>query len=98
MNLEEITGKLSETDSRSRSNTHRIDRLEERQDDLDQLTAAMAGQQKEIEHMSADMREIKVDVKSLMDVPRSRWNTVITAAATAVVSAIVGAVLALILK
>lgn len=98
MNPEELAERISAVDSRARSNTHRIDRLEERQDDLDKLTAVLAGQQKDIEHINTDVKEIKGDVKSLMEVPRSRWNAIVTSLATGAAGAILGALLALIFR
>ncbi len=98
MTQEEIAASLADVDSRAKSNTHRLDKLEQRQDNLDKLVSAVAGMQKDLEHTQGDVREIKSDVKSIMDTPRRRWDTVLTVALTAIVSAIVGAILALIIK
>ena len=108
MTNEEIAKALAEIDSRCKSNTHRLDKqeqrqdnldkLEQRQDNLDKLVTAVAGMQKDLEHTQGDVKEIKGDVKAMMETPKKRWDTVITVIITAVVSAIVGAVLALIIK
>lgn len=97
MTTEELAVAFTEVDSRSRSNTHRLDRLEERQDNLDQLVSCVAGMQKDLEHTQGDVKEIKGDVKAMMETPRKNWNTVITAIITSVVGALVGALLALVL-
>lgn len=98
MTNEEIAKAIAETDSRSRSNTHRLDKMEQRQDNLDKLVTAVAGMQKDLEHTQGDVQEIKGDVKAMMETPKKRWDTVISVIITAIVSALVGAVLALILK
>lgn len=98
MTTEEIAAAIAETDSRSRSNSHRLDKMEKRQDNLDKLVTAVAGMQKDLEHTQGDVKEIKGDVKAMMETPRKRWDTVISVIITAIVSALVGAVLALILK
>lgn len=98
MTNEEIAAAIAEIDSRSRSNTHRLDKMEQRQDNLDKLVTAVAGMQKDLEHTQGDVKEIKDDVKAMMETPKKRWDTVISVIITAIVSALVGAVLALILK
>ena len=98
MTNEEIAASIAEIDSRSRSNTHRLDKMEKRQDNLDKLVSAVAGMQKDLEHTQGDVQEIKGDVKAMMEIPKKRWGTVISAIITAIVSALVGAVLALIIK
>lgn len=98
MTNEEIAAAISDVNNRSKSNTHRLDKLEQRQDNLDKLVTAVAGMQKDLEHTQGDVKEIKGDVKAMMETPKKRWDTVITVVITAVVSAIVGAALALIIK
>lgn len=98
MTNEEIVGALHDIDNRSRSNTHRLDKMEERQDNLDKLVAAVAGVQKDLEHTQGDVAEIKGDVKSMMETPQKHWDAAMMAVVTGIVSAIIGAVMALILK
>ena len=98
MTNEEIAKALSDVNNRSKSNTHRLDKLEQRQDNLDSLVSCVAGMKKDLEYTQGDVKEIKGDVKAMMETPKKRWDTVITVIITAVVSAIVGAGLALIIK
>ena len=98
MTTEEIAAAIAETESRSRSNAHRLDKMEKRQDNLDKLVTAVAGMQKDLEHTQGDVKEIKGDVKAMMETPKKRWDTVVSTILTAIVSAIIGAALALILK
>ena len=95
---EEMRERLVRVEDRCKSNTHRLDKLEQRQDNLDSLVSCVAGMKKDLEYTQGDVREIKSDVKAIMDTPKKRWDTVITVIITAVVSAIVGAALALIIK
>ena len=68
----------------------RLEVLERRQDDLDQLVASVAVFAKEQEHIQADVREIKADVKALTEKPGQRWeglmDKVLCAAAGAVMA------------
>lgn len=82
-------------ESQGTSNAQRIQLLEQRQDNLDKLASVLAGQQRDIEHINSDVKEIKGDVKALMAVPGGRWNAVVTTVATTAAGALVGAVLAL---
>lgn len=74
MTNEEMTERLVEVDARSKSNSHRLDDIEKRQDDLDGLVASMAVFAKEQEHIQQDVKEIKNDVKALTDKPAKRWD------------------------
>jgi len=90
MNQDEISEKLVEVDQRSKSNKYRLDRMEERQDNLEQLVNAFSVMQKEQEYIKEDVREIKEDVKILAGIPVKRWESIVTTALTVVVGAVVG--------
>lgn len=79
MDTEQIVKGLTEVDARARSNTKRLDAMEKRQDDLEQLTKAVAVMQSEAEHTAADVKEIKADVKALKERPVKWWEAVILA-------------------
>lgn len=74
MEMDEIAIKLAAVESRSDAHEHRIVDLEKRQDDLDQLVASVAVFAKEQEHIQADVKEIKADVKALAEKPARRWD------------------------
>ena len=69
MEAEDIAVKLEAVDSRSRSNTHRIDALERHQAENDKMlnTIALIAQRQDT--MDGDIKEIKTDVKSLAAKP-----------------------------
>lgn len=98
MSNEEIAAAIADVENRAKSNTHRLDKMEERQDNLDKLVTAVAGVQKDLEHTQQDVGEIKSNVKAMMDAPRKHWDAAVVAIITGVVSALIGAVMALVLK
>ena len=68
--------------------------LEKRQDDLDQLTSAVAVFAKEQEHIQQDVQEIKADVKALTDKPGKRWEGLVDKALWLVAGAVIAWLLA----
>ena len=72
------------------SNRHRLEDIEKRQDNLDELVASVAVFSKEQEHIQADVKEIKADVKALTDKPAKRWDSLVDK----LLFAVAGAVLA----
>ncbi len=85
--------RLSHVEDRSKSNTHRLDKLEGQQTEMGELVKSVATiAQKQVD-MEADVCEVKTDIKQLLAVPADRWKTVITAVLTAAVGAVIGAVL-----
>ena len=78
MTEQELSLKLTENESRARSNTRRIEKLERRQDDLNKLVTA-----------ESDVKEIKADVKSITEKPGRRWETLIDRVLYALIGAAV---------
>lgn len=66
--------RLTAVEDRAKSNTHRLEEVEKRQDDLGELVASVAVFAKEQEHIQQDVQEIKADVKALTDKPGKRWE------------------------
>ncbi|WP_352399389.1 hypothetical protein [Anaerotignum sp.] len=89
MNQDEAI-KLTEVDARSKSNKYRIEKIEERQDNLEKLTAAVSVMKNEQDNIKDDVGEIKKDVKTLTDKPAKRWDSVVERVITVVVGALVG--------
>ena len=86
--------RLTEVESRSKSNTKRIDDMEKRQDNLDDLVSTvkvLADREKRVED---DVKEIKTEVKSLANKPAKRWDNLVNQLITIVVSVIAGIILA----
>lgn len=90
----EIEHRLTEVESRSKSNTHRLDEMEKRQDDLDELVSTvkvLADREVRVEN---DVKEIKDDVKSLKQKPIKRWDSIVDKIIITIVVAIMGFLLA----
>lgn len=94
MTAEEIVAKLTEVDLRGKSNTHRLDKVEERQDNLDKLVTTVASMATEQEDIKSDVTEIKGDVKALTAVPARHWESFIEKLVWALVAAALGFMLA----
>ena len=95
MRLEvKIEHRLTEVEERSKSNQHRLDELEKRQDNLDKLVSTvevLAVREKNVED---SVEEIKADVKLLTNKSGQRWDSLVEKAVWAVVAAFIGFVLA----
>lgn len=86
--------RLTEVENRAKSNSHRIDELERRQDNLDELVGTvkvLAVRERQVE---IDVKEIKSDVKTLASKPARRWEMLVTQVLTVLVAAIIGFILA----
>lgn len=77
MTHEELIVYAQQNDARSKSNTHRIDRLEERQDSLDKLVASVAEMATKQTVMEGDIAEIKSDVKKITSKGAARWDGIV---------------------
>jgi len=73
----EIIIKLTEVDSRSKSNTHRIEKLEEQQEALTSIATSVAVMANEQKTMTRKMNDIDFKVGKLEQVPKNRWNKVV---------------------
>lgn len=86
--------RLTEVEERAKSNSHRLDEVEKRQDDLDELVSTVKVLAVREENVETDVKEIKSDVKSLTNKPAQRWDRMIEKVIWAVVAAVVGFMLA----
>ena len=89
-----IEHRLTEVESRSKSNAHRLDEIEKRQDDLDELVSTvkvLADREVRVEN---DVKEIKDDVKSIKQKPIKRWDSIVDKIILTIVAAIIGFLLA----
>lgn len=90
----EIEHRLTEVEDRSKSNQKRLDEMEKRQDNLDDLVSVVKVLAVREEAVENDVKEIKADVKSLTSKPGQRWDSMVDK----IIWAIAGAVLAFILS
>lgn len=88
--------RLTEVEERSKSNTHRLDKVEQRQDKFDDLIGTvklLADREKRVED---DVIEIKEDVKTLTGQSGKKWDGLVDKIVTVLVGAIIGAIVGMI--
>ena len=90
----ECEHRLTEVEERAKLNSHRLDEVEKRQDDLDELVSTVKVLAVREENVETDVKEIKSDVKSLTNKPAQRWDRMVEKIIWAVVAAVVGFMLA----
>lgn len=89
----EMVQKITENESRSKSNVKRLDAIERKQDNLEELVGTvkvLADREKRIED---DVGEIKGEIKSINAKPGKRWESIIEKILLAVITGIVGYIL-----
>ncbi len=86
--------RLTRVEDRSKSNTHRIESLEKRQDDTEKLVTSVAIIAEKQKDMEGDVKEMKGDVKKLIEKPAKRWEGVVEKVLYTVVGAVVAYLLA----
>lgn len=86
--------RLTEVEERSKANQRRIDILEKRQDNLEELTVTVRTLALKEENIENTVKEIKDDVKELTNKPAKRWDGLIDKIILTIAAAIVGFVLA----
>jgi predicted nucleic acid-binding Zn-ribbon protein len=90
----QIEHRLTAVEDRSKSNMKRLDDLEKRQDNLDDLVSTVKVLAVREEAVENDVKEIKNDVKSLASKPAKRWESLVNQVITILVAAIAGFILA----
>jgi tetrahydromethanopterin S-methyltransferase subunit G len=90
MSNEELAVKLAETESRSKSNTHRIDALERDQEALNTIATSVAVMANEQKTISKKVEDIDVKVDALETKPAKRWDGLIDNIILVIAGAIVG--------
>ena len=86
--------RLTEVESRAKSNTKRLDDMEKRQDNLDDLVSTVKVLAVREENVENDVKEIKNDVKSIKDKPGKQWDNLVAQVIGIIVAAVVGFFLA----
>ena len=86
--------RLTSIEDKVESNTNRINELEKRQDDLDELVSTVKVLAVREENVENDVKEIKSDVKSLTSKPGKRWDSLIDKIIITIAAAILGFILA----
>ena len=94
MGPEEMAVKLEKLDQRSRGNSHRLDKVERRQDNLGKLVTSVEVLATRQETVESDVKEIKGGVRALTEKPGKRWDGIVDKLIWAVLAAVLGFLLA----
>ena len=94
MDEKDIEHRLTEVESRSKSNKHRLDEMEKRQDNLDDLVSTVKVLADREQRVETDVKEIKVEVKNLTSKPAQKWENMVSQIITIIIAAVAGFILA----
>ena len=89
-----IEHRLTEVEDRAKSNTKRLDEVEKRQDDLDDLVTTVKVLATREENVENDVKEIKRDVKDMASKSGKRWDGLVDKIIWAIAAALVGFIIA----
>ena len=86
--------RLTEVEQRSKSNTKRLDKLEESTEAINRMATAVEVMATKQDTMNGNLTKLTTDVETLKAEPGKRWKFVIEKAIYFVVAAVVGFILA----
>lgn len=89
MNELEWERRLCVVEDRSKSNSHRLKAVEDKQDAMTELVQSVAAMAQKQVDMDADLKEIKADVKNINLKPAKRWDNILEKALLAAVGVLV---------
>lgn len=90
----DVEHRLTAVEDRAKTNTKRIDEVEKRQDNLDDLVSTVKVLATREENVETDVKEIKNDVKELTSKSAKRWDNFVDKVIWAVAAAAIGFILA----
>ena len=90
----EFAQKFAEVEARSKSNTKRLDKLEQSTEAINRMAISMEKMVVKQDAMSGDLNKLTTDVETLKAEPGKRWKFVVEKVIYFVVAAVVGFVLA----
>ncbi len=93
MNENDFAQRLIRVEDRAKSNTHRLEKMEEVQDNMTELIKSVATIAQKQTDMDSDMKEIKADIKSITGKPAKRLDSIVENAIRALVVGLIGWVL-----
>ena len=89
-----IEHRLTEVEDRAKSNTKRLDEVEKRQDDLDDLVTTVKVLATREENVESDVKEIKRDVKDMAGKSGKRWDELVDKIVWVIAAALVSFIIA----
>lgn len=94
MDEKNIEHRLTEVEQRSKSNTKRLDKLEEYTEAINRMAISIEKMAVKQEDMNGSISKLSDDVETLKAEPGKRWKFVVEKAVYFVVAAVMGFVLA----
>lgn len=82
--------RLTVVEDRSKSNQRRIEEVEKRQDNLDDLVSTVKVLADREERVEGDVKEIKTDVKALNERPAKKWDGLVDKIILTIAAAVIG--------
>lgn len=86
--------RLTQVEARSKSNAHRLDEVEKKQNDLSELVGTVKVLATKEERVETDVKEIKVNVQTLLDKPAKKWESLVSEIIKFLVAIIIGFIFA----
>lgn len=86
--------RLTQVEEMAKANARRIENIEKRQNNLDELVGTVKALAVREENVESDVKEIKSDVKSLTGKSGKRWDNLVDKIIVTVAAAIIGFILA----
>ena len=86
----EHEARLTQVEEWAKSNTHRIEDIEKRQDNLDELVGVVKVLAVREENVEVNVKEIKTDVKVLNEKKKKKWDSLMDKIILTVAAALVG--------
>lgn len=80
--------RLTEVEERAKSNQHRLDDVERRQNILEEIVTSVRILALRLETVESDVKETKKEVKELTKKPGKRWESIVEKALLTIVGAI----------
>ena len=84
----QLEHRLSDVENRSKSNTKRIDKLEETTDSINKLATAVEVMANKTDRVAKSVEKLDVKVTSLENKPAKRWDSFITTIITVITTGI----------
>ena len=82
--------RLTEVESRAKSNTRRLDEVEKRQDKLDDLVGTVKILADREARVEKDVSEIKENVQEIKEKPGKRWDGLVDKIILTIAAAVIG--------
>lgn len=94
MDEKDIEHRLTEVEGQTKSNTHRLDKLEESTEAINRMAISIEKMAMKQDTMNGSINKLTSDVEMLKAEPGKRWKFVVEKAIYFVVAAVVGFILA----